>query len=183
MNRDEYLQKISDEAGFMPPAEKRRVMRHFRSLFGGAVSDADIIGSIGAPYDALKTYLDGEKTPAGTPEHKVLGITAMTLLSPVIISAAVTAACLVFIISVFALMLLLIASVGGVLMWLGGIDIVINTFFQQAILADKIIQTGFGLMISGAGTALMFLMYKFYSVIIPKLLEGASRLNDKFGKR
>lgn len=156
-------------------------MSHFNSLFTGYDSDLDVIEKLGTPQDALRSYLNTSRVTSKIP--KPLFIAAVLLLSPFIAYFAIFASVLAAVIFVFAIILLITIPLIGFSFWFNGMEIIFRSIPQAVILADKLWQIGIGLMQFAAGIAILLLVYKLYSKLIPWILGRFSALYHKIEKR
>lgn len=176
MNKDEYMHKIKQETGFLLPSSQSRVLSHFRSLLNSSLPDENILETLGEPYAALQEYFKNEKKSTSHSIPKTILYIAIALFSPLIVTVLCSGAAMVILAAAVIFVFLAAFTFISIAMWLGGIGIAVNSIFQSYLISDKLIQMGFGFIISGLGIVFMMLVYKLYKLVIPLLLRGASKL-------
>ncbi len=182
MSKDEFLSEIEKEAGFMLPDKKREVMTHFRSLFPCNASEDAVIEGLGTPAKALRSYLSDNKRTCGKCLPDWAMATMALLASPIAVFGG-GAAIMIISIAMIALIALLTAMpLAGAAMWIGGIKTVLESVSQHIIFADKLMQIGMGFLSGGIGIFLIFLTYKVYKKVVPRILKGTARMYKRIGE-
>lgn len=157
MNREEYIEAVKKELGFMPYSEVLKAEEYFRSFFNSSQSDEDIIKSLGTPRDAARKYCANNAEREEKEQRKKRGHTAVVIavlaavflfpiwLPVLVLSLAICAA------------LLLCAAAVSLGMWLGGGLVILSSLFEHMSIADKLVQCGGGFIMFGVGLILSWL--------------------------
>lgn len=158
MNREEYIEAIKHELGFMPYDELLKAEEYFRSFFNSSQSDEAVIETLGTPKDAARKYCTNNAEPREKeqPAKKrgytglVVAVLAAVFLFPIwlpvlILSLTICTA------------LLLCAAAVSFGMWLGGGGVILSSLFEHMSIADKLIQCGVGFIMFGVGLILSWL--------------------------
>lgn len=181
MNKEEYIEAVKNELGFMPRSEVIKAEEYFRSFFGGGKSDEEIIADLGTPKSAAQKYFvnrqksadgkknfekapqnieksvkntqkNGEKTPKKNDfTGIVILVVAAVFLFPIWLPALIGSAALVF-----ALLVCVIALSFG--MWIGGGVVITGGLLSNISIADKLLQCGSGFIMFGVGLVLSWLL-------------------------
>lgn len=181
MSREEYIEAVKNELGFMPYSEVIKAEEYFRSFFGGGKSDEEVIADLGTPKTASQKYFanrqkntGGEKNSEKTPQNGeknvkntqkyaekptkkndftgiVILVVAAVFLFPIWLPALIGSAALVF-----ALLVCIIALSFG--MWIGGGVVITGGLLSNISIADKLLQCGSGFIMFGAGLILSWLL-------------------------
>lgn len=180
MSREEYIEAVKNELGFMPYSEVVKAEEYVRSFFGGGKSDEEIIADLGTPKSAAQKYFvsrqknaggekNGEKAPQNseksvkntqknsekTPKNDFTGIVilvvAAVFLFPIWLPALIGSAALAFVLLVCVIAL----SFG---MWIGGGVVITGGLLSNISIADKLLQCGSGFIMFGIGLILSWLL-------------------------
>lgn len=168
MTRNEFLNEIYRESGFMLPEDRRKAVSYFRECFACGDDEGEVCAKLGEPRTALKKYLSEGK--AGRYIRKPLLYAVTMLASPIIIYAAAVALAILLIVTLAVLLLLAIIPSIGVELWLSGIDSFIRLMPSGANFADRLCIIGVGLLVSAIGIFIMLGVYKLYRRLIPWLI-------------
>lgn len=169
MNRNEYIEAIKNELGFLPHSDVVKAAEYFSSFFGGGRSDEEVIESLGTPKEAAKRYCrngDTEQSKteevrqndAGSGQKKsytgiVAAVIAAVFLLPIWLPILILITLLFFAAVIFTIAI----SFG---MWLGGGVVIFGALFSNITVADKLIQCGGGFIMFGVGLILSWLLVR-----------------------
>ncbi len=176
MNREEYINAIKNELGFMPRGEVLKAEEYFRSFFACDKSDEEIISGLGTPKEAARRYCaqrggaKREEKPAKQRNYTglIVGIVIAVFLFPIWLPILILSA-----IIVFALLAAAVALSFG--MWLGGGVVILSGLFSGASAADKLIQCGGGFILFGVGLILSWLVVWALIKLCVKIIGKATR--------
>lgn len=168
MTRNEFLNEIYRESGFMLPEDRRKAINYFREKLAGTDHEETECAGLGEPGDALKRYLSGDTYSDGN-IRKYLKYAALLFASPVIIYTSAAAIIILLIIVIAALILLSALPLIGVELWLSGIDSFVRLMPTAVSFADGLCMAGTGFLLSGIGIFIMLGVYKLYKKLIPWL--------------
>ena len=175
MTKSEFMLTLASETSFMTPRERRQVLAYFNHTL------PDTQETQLSPHEELRKYLNKSKVTSKIPQP--LFIAALLALSPFILEIAIFVMALVVILSVLAIILLFLIPVSGITLWLDGVQIIFRSISQAVILADKLWQIGIGFVSFAAGAAIMVLVFRLYSKLIPWILGKLSNLYTKIKER
>ena len=171
MTKNEFLNTIYLESGFMLPEERREALRYFREHFVSGVDEEMVCTGLGEPKAALKQYIaDGAVIKHGF-ISRLMMYAAAALASPAFIYGAVVVAISAIIIILFSLVLFVVLPFIGFELWLGGFEMFIGNMPQGSSFADMLCVTGFGLFTSAVGIFILLGVYKLYRRLIPWLFN------------
>lgn len=189
MTKEEYLNSIKKELGFMPLDEVEKAEKYFASYFTGNEEDEKVAQRLGNPKYAAENYYRTHVN--NTPEPKVVEkrssngamwvwIIALVILSPIVIPVSICLAVFVFAVALGLLLLLPAIFLGGVSMWLGGAGIIIRSLFIYDGLANMAFRAGTGCVMFGVGLLLawiaLYVCIKFFPWLIRKIVDIGSKL-------
>lgn len=175
MNRDEYIDKIKKELGFLPLDEISKAEEYFNSFFCSSLSDEEIISGLGTPKEAAKRYCKShtqqtkteqkqteqkKQTVRPQPEKRsyagiLTAVIAGVFLFPIWLPVAILAAALIF-----AILIGIVGVCFG--LWLGGGFAVLCSLFANITFADKLIGCGGGFIMFGVGLILSWLLVRAF---------------------
>lgn len=171
MTKNEFLNTIYLESGFMLPEQRREVLRYFRECFVPGVEEETICTALGEPKKALKQYLaEGTGFKRGI-ISRLLIYAAAALAAPAVIFAAAVISIAAVILIALTLILLIVLPLIGFELWLGGFEMFICNMPEYANFADKLCITGLGLFTTAAGIFILLGVYKLYRRLIPWLFS------------
>lgn len=170
MTKEEFLEGIKKELGFMPYEEVIKAEKYFESYFNGSEADEKVIERFGSPKYAAqnyyRTHVANSNANIKPPKKNGVGIWALIiiliLLSPILIP---------------------LAFFSGVSMWLGGAGMILKSFFAHAGFANMVMQIGVECIFFGLGLfiawATVVVCIKLFPWIIRKIVALGSRLFNK----
>lgn len=187
MTKNEFLNVIYLESGFMLPESRHETLKYFRELFVPGVNEETVCAELGEPKAALKKYLAEDKAFKRGLISRLLIYAAAALASPAFMCGAAVIAISAIIITIFALVLLVLLPFIGIELWLSGFEMFIANMPQGAGFADMLCVTGLGLFTSAAGIFIMLGVYKLYRRLIPwlfgELASSYRRIKRKLRRR
>lgn len=191
MTKEEFLDEIKKELGFMPYEEVIKAEKYFESYFNGSEADEKVIERFGSPKYAAQNYYRTHVANSNAnikPQKKNgVGIWALIiiliLLSPILIPLAIAVGFFVVAIIFGILCIFPFAFFSGVSMWLGGAGMILKSFFAHAGFANMVMQIGVGCIFFGLGLfiawATVVVCIKLFPWIIRKIVALGSRLFNK----
>ena len=183
MTRNEFLNTIYLESGFMLPDDRRETLKYFRARFVAGIDEEAVCAELGDPKTALKRYIANEASFKRGLSSRILTYISAALASPAIIYGAAVIIIALIIITLAAMILLAALPFIGIELWLSGFDSFIRLMPQNAGFADRLCITGLGLFTSAAGIFIMLGVYKLYKRFIPwlfnEILSSYSRIKRK----
>lgn len=171
MTRNEFLNEIYTESGFMLPGERRKAVNYFRERFACGKAEADVCETLGEPGAALKRYIAESKKEGMGTAKKLLLYAAALFSAPAAVYVAAIILVFSLLIIVAALALLAAFPLAGAWLWLDGIGSAVDTAVSGAAPADCLCSIGLGLLVSGIGIFIMLGVYKLYKKLIPWLIN------------
>ena len=162
MTKEEFLDKIKKELGFMPYEEVIKAEKYFESYFNGSEADEKVIERFGSPKYAAqnyyRTHVANSNANIKPPKKNGVGICGILCIFP-------------------------FAFFSGVSMWLGGAGMILKSFFAHAGFANMVMQIGVGCIFFGLGLfiawATVVVCIKLFPWIIRKIVALGSRLFNK----
>lgn len=191
MTKEEFLDGIKKELGFMTYEEVMKAEKYFESYFNGGESDEKVIERFGNPKYAAqnyyRTHIVNDNANIKQPKKNGIGIWALIiiliLLSPVLIPLAIAIGIFAVAIIICALCIFPFAFFSGISMWLGGAGMIISSLFAHGGLANMIMQIGVGCVFFGLGLfitwATVVVCIKLFPWVIRKIVNLGSRLFNK----
>ena len=189
MTKEEFLDEIKKELGFMPYEEVIKAEKYFESYFNGSEADEKVIERFGSPKYAAqnyyRTHVANSNANIKPPKKNGVGIWALIiiliLLSPILIPLAIVIGFFAVAIIFGILCIFPFAFFSGVSMWLGGAGMILKSFFAHAGLANMVMQICvasefIGLFIAWATVVVCI---KLFPWIIRKIVDLGSRLFNK----
>lgn len=170
MNREEYIEAIKFELGFLSEEEREKAVRYFEGYFLSSENAEAVYECLGDPKTAAKNYcktLLNEKKSKRIEIPEWVKVAAIILAAPELIALGLVlsaaAAGLVFAAAMF---FIAIAAV-CVFLWFDGMGMIVNAVGRHIILADKLMQFGTGFLMFAAGLILTYIVLKWYSKMFP----------------
>ena len=164
MTKEEFLDEIKKELGFMPYEEVIKAEKYFESYFNGSEADEKVIERFGSPKYAAQNYYRTHVANSNAnikPPKKFFAV-----------------AIIFGILCIFPF-----AFFSGVSMWLGGAGMILKSFFAHAGFANMVMQIGVGCIFFGLGLfiawATVVVCIKLFPWIIRKIVALGSRLFNK----
>ena len=174
MTKEEFLDEIKKELGFMPYEEVIKAEKYFESYFNGSEADEKVIERFGSPKYAAQNYY---RTHVANSNANII------LLSPILIPLAIAVGFFAVAIIFGILCIFPFAFFSGVSMWLGGAGMILKSFFAHAGFANMVMQIGVGCIFFGLGLfiawATVVVCIKLFPWIIRKIVALGSRLFNK----
>lgn len=137
MTKEEFLDEIKKEFGFMPYEEVIKAEKYFESYFNGSEPDEKVIERFGsskyAAQNYYRTHVANSNANIKPPKKNGVGIWALIiiliLLSPILIPLAIVIGFFAVAIIFGILCIFPFTFFSGVSMWLGGAGMILKSFF------------------------------------------------------
>ena len=177
MTKEEFLDEIKKELGFMPYEEVIKAEKYFESYFNGSEADEKVIERFGSPKYAAqnyyRTHVANSNANIKPPKKNGVGIWALAIAVGFFVVAIIFGILCIFPFAFFS----------GVSMWLGGAGMILKSFFAHAGFANMVMQIGVGCIFFGLGLfiawATVVVCIKLFPWIIRKIVALGSRLFNK----
>lgn len=191
MTKEEFLNGIKKELGFMPYEEVMKAEKYFESYFNGSEPDEKVIERFGNPKYAAqnyyRTHIANNNADIKPPKKNGIGIWALIiiliLLSPILIPLAIVIGFFAVAIIFGILCIFPFAFFGGISMWLGGAGMIIRSLFTHIGFANMVMQIGVGCLFFGLGLLITWgtvvVCIKLFPWVIRKIVDLGSRLFNK----
>ncbi len=169
MNRNEYIEAVKNELGFLPHSDVVKAAEYFSSFFGSGRSDEEVMESLGTPKEAAKRYCknmgleqnqkeEDRQNDAGPVQKKsYTGIVAAVITAVFLLPIWLPILILITVLFFAAVIFTIAISFG---MWLGGGAVIFGALFSSITAADKLIQCGCGFIMFGVGLILSWLLVR-----------------------
>lgn len=191
MTKEEFLNGIKKELGFMPYEEVMKAEKYFESYFNGSEPEEKVVERFGNPKYAAqnyyRTHIVNDNANIKQTKKNGIGIwiliIVLILLSPMLVPLAIAIGLFAVVMIFCILCIFPFAFFCGISMWLGGAGIIISSLFVHAGLANMIMQMGVGCVFFGVGLfvawAMVVVCIKLFPWVIRKIVNLGSRLFNK----
>lgn len=159
MNKEEYIEAVKNELGFMPYDEVLKAEEYFRSFFNCSKSEEEVIKSLGTPKEAARKYCvnNTEAEKKEQPMKKggytglIIAVVLAVFLFPIWLPILIFAL-------ILCMALFLAAAAVSFGLWLGGGVVILSSLFEHMTIADKLMSCGGGFIMFGVGLMLSWLL-------------------------
>lgn len=185
MTKEEYINLVKNELGFLPPSELNEASEYFNSYFCTPEPDEVIISRLGEPRKAAATFYKNRKKDeeeSNVPYEWIM-IPVWILIIPLAVPIALLAALAAFCIIAAAMLLIIAIIAACVGMWLYGFYMVVSAIPLHVIMADKLLQCGTGFLMFGAGAILTYLVIRWYAKMFPWIVSKIAAAYRKHAER
>lgn len=188
MGKEEYINAIKKELGFMPFDEVVKAEKYFEAYFNGNEPDEKIIERLGTPKDAAQNYyrthmVNNTQTSTQPKKSNIsmwILIIVLVLLSPIIIPLAIAIGTLAVVLVIGLIILFPMMFLCGITMWLSGAGIIIKSIVLFDGIANMLLQIGIGFIMFGFGLLIawfaVFICVKLFPWIIRKIVNAGSKI-------